>query len=522
MTPLLQDAPGTTKRKAVWHKGGSRKRLWGVLMVAGAVLLIALVLAAAKWPFTQARVIAELQDGLSGKLKFGRFHQTYFPHPGCVAENVVLTNYGNLANAAPITISKLTIQGSFAGLFTQHVPVMRAEGVHVTARSARDFAGWKSVERKSKAVIDRLIISGSVLEFSRGEEGKALKFEISELGLQNPNGAGPIQFDTVIQNPEPPGEVRASGSLGPWKSDSPAQTPLVGSYSFRHAKLGVFHAIAGTLSSDGNFEGTLQQLQVSGQTDTPDFEVTNTGHKMHLATEFRARVNTRNGDVVLEQVMARLGKTNVASAGSIAGRPGEKGKMTALNLGVRSGRIQDFLYLFLRDDVPPMNGVFSFKGQATLPSGKEPFLQRLQMEGDFGIGDATLTNSATQSKLEELSERAEGEKDEAPERTVSDLKGHVVLVQGSATFADLSFRVPGAVARLHGNYSLISYRIDLHGKVFTKASLSQATTGVKSFLLKVISPVLKKNRRGGGMLVLSITGVYPHPVYNTAPVPHSM
>jgi hypothetical protein len=98
------------------------------------------------------------------------------------------------------------------------------------------------------------------------------------------------------------------------------------------------------------------------------------------------------------------------------------------------------------------------------------------------------------------------------------LKGHVILRDGTASFSRLSFRVPGAVARLHGTYSLVSHRIDLHGRLSTKATLSQATSGVKSFLLKVVGPLLKKNHRGGGVVALSVTGIYPHPIYNTAPI----
>ena len=526
MNPMVKDAPKKSQKARFYDQRTksalTRKRLWLTLAVATVMLLAGLVLLEINWPFTRSQVIANLEDRMQGTVTIGKFHRTYFPHLGGVAEDVTFTGYGNLPNTAPITVRKLTIQGSFRGLFTKHVPVMRAEGAHVIAASAHAFSGWKSGQPKSKAVVDELIVAESVLEFSRGSGTQAMKFEIAELSVSNPGTDDVMRFETVLRNPMPPGEVRVSGSLGPWRADNLGQTPLSGIYSFRNANLGVFHGIAGTLSSEGSFEGIVQQLKVRGKTDTPDFEVTDTGHKIGLSTQFQARVNTGKGDVVLEQVTARLGKSGVNAQGSVAGRQGEKGKTTSLGLTSRSGRIQDFLYLFLKDRVPPMTGLFSFRGQAVLPPGKEPFTERIQLEGDFGVGDATLSNPTTQTKLEELSERAEAEKDDDPERVVSELKGHALLRQGIATFSRLSFRVPGAVARLHGTYSLISHRIDLHGRLSTKATLPQATSGVKSFLLKIINPVLKKNHRGGGVVALTVTGIYPHPDYKTVPIADPM
>lgn len=500
-------------------RGRPRRRFARLLILALAILFAALIIAVIEWPFTRKKVIADLADAMQGKVEIGRFHRTYFPHIGCVAEDVTFTGYGNLANSTPMTVRKLTIQDSIRGLFTHHVPVMRAEGVHLVAARADSFAGWGTTngKEKSPAVVDQLIITESVLEFSsKGAPG--LKFEIAELSLIDRGPRAPMQFAVVLRNPKPPGEVRASGSLGPWSSNNSGQTPVSGKYSFQHADLSVFHGIAGTLSSEGSFAGNLHELEISGKTDMPDFELTDTGHKVALSTQFRARVNTRHGDVVLEQVAGRLGRSGVESAGSIAGQPNQPGKTTDLNMAVPNGRIQDFLFLFLKEKVPPMNGVFSFRGRAVLPSGKEPFTRRVQLEGDFGVDNASLANPVTQGKLEELSERAEGQKGEAPERIVSDLKGHLVLRQGIASFSGLTFRVPGAKAKLHGTYSLLDYRINLQGRLFTEATLSEATTGVKSFLLKVISPVLKKNHHGGGVVALGVTGVYPHPVYKTTPV----
>lgn len=494
-----------------------KKWLRLTLILIGAVLLAGFALLAKNWPFTRSQVVANLEDSMGGHVEIGRFHQTWFPHPGCVAENVIFKGYGNLPNATPITVSKLTIQGSYRGLFTKHVPVLRAEGIHVIAPNAAYFSAWQRNPKSFNATIDEFIATGSVLEFSRGGAAP-LKFAISQLKLSRPDAHGVMRFETTIQNPEPPGEVRASGYLGPWKTPETRQTPISGSYSFIRANLGVFHGVAGTLSSDGSFQGTLEQLDVRGKTTTPDFEVTDTDHKMPLLTQFQVTVLTRNGDVVLKPVIARLGRSVVQTEGLVASKEGLKGKTVSLNLLLRDGRIQDFLFLFLNDRTAPMTGRFSFQGEAALPPQKQSFIRRVQLQGDFGIDAAQATNPVTQSNLDQLSESAEGEPNDVPERVVSDLKGHVVLHDGTATFSNLSFHVPGAKAKLHGTYSLLTHRIDLHGTISMQADLPKATKGVKSFLLKIINPFLKKNHHGGAKFPVSITGTYPNPVYKMDPI----
>lgn len=498
----------------------SRPKKWlrPTLILIGAALLVAFALLARDWPFTRSKVVADLEDALGGHVEIGKFQQTWFPHPGCVAKNVILKDYGNLPNPTPITVSKLIIQGSYRGLFTKHVPVLRAEGIHLIAPNASYFSAWQRSPKSPNAIIDEFIATGSVLEFSRGA-ARSLKFEISEFKLSHPDAHGVMRFQTTLQNPEPPGEVRASGYLGPWKTHDTRQTPIAGSYSLKRGNLAAFHGLAGTLSSQGSFQGTLEQLDVRGQTATPNFEVTDTGHKMSLLTQFQVTVITRNGDVVLKPVIARLGRSVVETEGQIAPKEeGQKGKTASLNLLLRDGRIQDFLFLFLKDPTAPITGRFSFKGEAALPPEKQPFTHKIQLQGDFGIDAAHATNPITQNNLDKLSERAEGEPEDTPEKIVSDLKGHVILRDGTATFSNLSFHVPGAKAKLHGTYSLLTHRIDLHGTLSMQADLPKATKGVKSFLLKIINPFLKKNLHGGAKFPVSITGIYPNPVYKMNPI----
>jgi hypothetical protein len=210
----------------------------------------------------------------------------------------------------------------------------------------------------------------------------------------------------------------------------------------------------------------------------------------------------------------------VISHGSVAHDPSAAGKIAALDLAVHSGRIQDLLLLFISEKQSPLNGVVSLKAKTIVPPGSKPFLQQLQMTGDFGIESALFTTEKTQQDLDKLSAaaRGEGNSPDDPENVVSDLQGHVVVKDGTATFTDLSFNVPGAKARLHGTFNLINHAVDLRGTLLMEAKLHQATSGIKSFLLKALDPFLKKNRRGGAVIPVSITGTYQHPSYNADPI----
>jgi AsmA-like protein len=493
-------------------------------LAVGVAMLVAALLAARNWPFTREKVAQDLAEATSSTVVITGFQPTYFPHPGCIAEGVTFRRGRNPQATPLISIQKLTIVGSFTGLLTQHVPLMRADGMHVVVPPFGTGQGWPQNKSQPNVVIGNFIANGSTLEFAHREPGKRpFVFAIHEFSIQDLGSGGAMRFQTALLNPQPPGEVRATGRLGPWRPNQPLQTPIAGSYSFQRADLGVFKGIAGILSSEGKFQGMLREMDVQGVTLTPDFEVTRSGHKFRLTTNFRAAVNGTNGDVVLREVSAHFWNTTVNSAGSIEGHAGEKGKTASLDLAVREGRIQDILFMFVREPRPPLTGIVSLTAKTTIPPGPRPFLQKVELQGDFGIDDARFTNSNTQQTVDKLSERARGEKkddkdnkyEDDPENVLSDLKGHVVLKNGTATFTHLSFGVPGAIVTLHGTYDLISQRIDLHGILQMQAKLSDATSGVKSFLIKALDPFLKKNRPGVPVPV-SITGTYSHPSYKVS------
>jgi hypothetical protein len=218
-------------------------------------------------------------------------------------------------------------------------------------------------------------------------------------------------------------------------------------------------------------------------------------------------------------VNANFRQTNILTQGSVAGESGRPGKTMLLTIASRDGRIQDLLLLFTKSPQAPMSGTISFKAKASVPPGKDPFLKKLEMQGDFGIDAGSFTKSDTQQGVNSLSHGALGEKkqktddDDSDARNVlSDLKGHVLLKNGVATFSDLSFGVPGALAQMRGTYDLIGEKIDLHGTLKTKAEVSKTTHGIKSLMLKVLDPLFK-NKPEGYLAPVRIAGTYDHPEF---------
>ena len=484
-----------------------------VIFLVGAIVLLR------TWPFTEANMVTELEEATSSHVRIGDFHRTYFPHPGCIADAVVFRRGSNPENQAVMEVERITVVGNFLGLFTKHLALIELRGAHATFPPYGTGENWKPTE--SKIVVDKLIANDAWLEFlSRAKNGKPTRFSVHAFSAQHLASRDPMKFEVRLANPVPPGEITVSGSFGPWGMDNLGNTPVSGSYLFRQADLGVFGGIGGTLSSNGKFGGNLESITVEGSTATPNFEIHGSSHEEDLKTNFKADVDSSNGDVTLQMTSAHLRQTTVITQGTIAEHPDKDGKRAALEFAIHNGRIQDLLLLFVSDKKSPLTGSVSLKAKTIVPPGDEPFLKKLKMKGDFGIDDVLFSKEETQDSVGKLSASARGKvsEDEDPEHVVSNLQGQVTVQDGIANFSKLSFRVPGALAHLHGTFDLITEKIDLHGMLLMEATLPRATSGVKSFLLRAVDPFLKKNRHGGAKFPVSITGTYQKPEYRADPI----
>lgn len=509
-------------------------------------MCVLVIVVAIKSPFTQGKVAQSLEETVRAKVSFGKYRMTYFPHPGCVAENVTFTREGGAKNIPSlVTVQRLEIESHYADMIVRpgYVALVKLNGLHVQIPPRGVNAGSPtSPQSESTNVrVGEIVADGAVLEIGRANNMPPLKFEMHSLTVRSFAHNSEWSYQVSMKNAEPPGEIISKGKFGPLNLEQVEATPLSGEYTFQQADLSVFDGISGTLSSTGEFSGKLGEVAVHGTLDIPDFAVVRSKHNVHVTSRFNASVNGTNGDVFLKQIQASFLQTSVAASGSVAGKPGQNGKTTTVDVELNNGRIQDLLVLLASTKHAPMNGATSFKAHVTiLPLGR-PFLKELVIRGDFGVDQAAFRKPSRQEQVDELSERARGEKKgkdkgkdqskepdkqeskndsnakadpagDDPENIVMNLRGHLELRDGVAKFSELTFDVPGASARMNGTYNLENEQIDFHGALKTEAEISQDTTGIKSALLKPLNPLFKKKKAGADIPV-KMTGTYHDPKF---------
>ncbi len=485
-----------------------RKTLLIVALVAAAVLCVAAVLCLKYWPFSERAVREDLAEAADSSVTIRSYHPTYFPSPGCILEGIEFRHGTNQFRL--ITIDKLIIEGSFSGILTHHVP-------RITAVGARIFippfgTNTKFHSQHSALVVDELVANGTKVEFTSDDPPKhPLLFDVHEALLRSVRWGSPIRYRLKFHNPDPPGEISTEGAFGPWADGHPQDTPMSGTYTFEHADLGVYGGIAGILGSAGKFDGAFQHINVSGATDTPDFVVTSGGHRHNLTTRFDAYVDATRGDTFLNHVEARFGRTTLIAQGSIAGSPGKRGKVADLRFTSRHGRIEDILGLFVTANRSPMSGDMSLVARAQVGHGDQPFLERVKLDGKFGIDEGAF-KPETQKNVNALSAGARGENKDDPETVLTDLKGTVDLSGGVAYFHDIEFGVPGATAHLHDTYNILNHRINLHGEMKVDTKISKTSSGVKALLLKIMDPLFRKKKKGE-IVPVHILGTYEKPQF---------
>lgn len=358
--------------------------------------------------------------------------------------------------------------------------------------------------------VDKIICTDTKLVLETSKPGKKpLVFEIGSLTLTDVGAKKPFNYEAVLVNPKPVGEIRSTGHFGPWQDDNPRDTPVSGSYEFSHADLSSIRGIGGMLSSTGRFGGTLGNIAVDGVTDTPDFRLDVSGHPVALHTEFHATVDGTTGDTWLNPVKARMLRSTFVATGSVTRTEGVPGHDTELNVVMDRGRIEDILLLGVKTSPSLLTGGLVMKTRISLPPGAMSVSKRLRMQGTFAVRNATFSNVAMQKKINDLSMRAQGKAEVANVTGVaavtSAMSGNFSLANAELQVSDLHYEIPGAQLKMDGSYGLDTSAFELHGTVRTEATASQMTTGWKSMLLSPFDSLFKKN--GAGLEVpVRVTG----------------
>jgi AsmA-like C-terminal region len=494
------------------------------VLVLAAVGLFVLAL---HWPFSRQKVTEDLQDDFHGRVTFQRFRTTIFPHPGCVAEGVTLVRARAGDDFPPFaSAQKLIIRAHYLDFLLRpgYVAHIEVQGLQIHIPPRGTMMSEEGNQNPSSTRVGEVVANNAVLEIAR-QKAKPLRFEIRALTLNEVSRKDGFTYDVAFLNALPPGEIQSRGHFGPWNSGDPGQTPVSGTYKFERADLGVFGGIEGDLTSHDSFRGTLDKIEAHGSVEIRDFKTRRAARGAPIESKYDSLVDALNGDVQLEHVETTIVKTNVLARGGVQGTSRLPGKTTSVDLNTSSGRIQDLLRLFIKEPQSPIVGKISFRAHATVPPEGRPFEQEVVVVGDFGVDEGHFTKLKTQEEIDNLSERARGKKvddkdkdknqgdddENNASRAIADLRGHVELRNGVATFTNISFMVPGAIAYMHGTFSLVNEKIDFHGVLKTDAEFSKVGGGgIKSIFLKPFDAIFKK-KSAGAEIPVKLTGTYSHP-----------
>jgi hypothetical protein len=419
----------------------------------------------------------------------------------------------------PMFINRVQVSG-----LSIHLPPkqQRAELPHFDQSGAS--SGSPGAIKIQVAEID---IDRASLVLGTNKPGKIpLDFDIGKIRLTSVAPGRPMNFHAILINPKPVSNIDSTGQFGPFDADDPGNTPVDGDYSFSHADLSTIKGIGGMLESTGHYAGQLDNIEVDGETTTPDFHLTLAGHPVPLHTKFHAIVDGLNGDTHLQPVDAWLAQTHIVARGDVVRVPGRPGHDIRLDVTVGPGRIQDLLQLAVKTEPPLMTGQAQLHTSFELPPGPESVTSKLQLKGSFTISGAHFSNDKFQSAVDQLSLRGQGKANEAnQERSAlkdgnadgaqaadigSEMHGDFLFLNDQLTVSGLDYQVPGADIAMNGVYSLDGQTFDFHGVARLQAKVSQLVTGWKSILLKPVDPFFAKNG-AGTQVPIAITGTRSDP-----------
>jgi hypothetical protein len=532
-------------RLLTWVGGGL---LAALALVAGVVL----VLAHRAEPLLRARIVQGLSHRFHARVELDSFHLTL--RDGLWAEG------NGLRIWPPVSVIGVAVPGSEApdaplirlAEFRFHAPldyksgkairisVVQLQGLEVDvpprphfehgAQPAKAAAGEDAgLAKRGMGLlhfnVESIECTGAHLTVETSKPGKLpLKFAIAHLSLTGVS-SGAMGFEAELTNPRPEGTIHTSGNFGPWVVEDPGETPLAGDYRFEHADLGGFKGIAGILSSTGHYEGTLREIVVDGQTDTPDFRLTHFGMALALHTKFHARVDGTNGDTWLEPVEATLGNSHfwvrgkiVHVAPAVNGGSGPRfgGHDIALTVNVDRGRMEDFLRLASRSGTPLLTGALTMKAGLEIQPGPVPVHERLKLAGKFALDDAQFKSAKIQGRIAELSARGLGRPKDTTATGKADVRstmtGSFQMADGIVTLPALEYTVPGAVIDLKGSYGVDGGKLNFAGTAKMQATVSAMVGGWKGLLLKPVDRYFEKNG-AGTMVPIHIDGTRENPQF---------
>ena len=501
-------------------------------LILASCLLFAMGGAVLLWEVRPGRVrerlMAALSERFGGHVDTSSLEISVFPRPTITGMGFTL-RLGDRTDLPPLfAVSSFAASAPLRGLLGRqlHLRNVTLEGheIHVPPGGLRSAVASPEskehvphAESPSPILIDEIVSRDARLEIApRTADRLPRVFEIHDLvmhGFGLPEGA---RFEGGVTNAIPRGRVETSGTFGPWHTDAPRLTPIRGEFVFKNANLNDIPGISGILSSVGQYRGSLERIEVDGQTETPDFSIDLAGQPVPLSTHFKVIVDGTNGDTWLDRVDARLGESNIVASGAVVRTRDVKGRHVALDVQILQARIEDLLRLAVKANKPPLTGRVDVTTTVLLPAGSQDVIDRLNLDGRFNLAQARFTNLNLQQRITALSRRARGNEDDQPidggSSVVSNVRGRFVMRKARLEFKELRFTIPGAEVQLAGTYDLHREELDFQGDVLVDASLADMTSGFKSLLARLAQPFFRRPG-GGSKLPIRISGPRSKPQF---------
>jgi hypothetical protein len=511
---LAEPRPGPSRHRKLVR--------WFIGIVGGTLVGLWIALAAvSRAPVLQQRLIEALDEHMDADVQLEGFTVDSFPTLKIHGDNLKLRLKGQQQAAPFIEIRHFEVSGGLFGLLRRQkrFRTVELEGLRITipprTRDDKEAGKRAATTVEGPVLIDHVVAKDAQLVLVAKDPRKEPKvWSIHNLDLEDVGFDRAMPFEATLTNPIPKGEIATTGKFGPWVKGDPGLTPLGGKYAFNKADLNTIKGIAGTLTSTGEFSGELQEIEVKGKTSTPNFSLDIGGTAMPLETTFHAVVDGTNGNTYLKDVKATLGETHIETSGAIESRPGIKGRFIALDMAIRSGRIQDVLHLAMKGSKPPMLGLIALQAKMLLPPGEGKVWDRLDLAGRFVLENAAFTDPQVQEQIAMLSRRAQGKKPtDDVGKIQSDMRGSFKLHDGVMTLNPFGFSVPGADVQISGTYGLRSEQLAFKGDLLMAASVSQAAGGIKGFFLKPFDPLFRDEKTKGSRIPIVISGPREKPKF---------
>jgi hypothetical protein len=488
--------------------------LLGVLVAAGMALLLGVAVLSSDWATrrTARELVRIIEARLDADAELQEVTMSIFPRLSIRGRGLTLIRHGTDERLPFIRVDRFHASGSLLGVLRRSIAFVEVEGFQIDVARGRKPEG-AGLREAHDLEIDEIKATGGLLRILPDDPEKLpLNFDLDTVTFRDFSFDHAGRYTAQLTNPKPKGVIRSSGWFGPWNSYAPRSTPLSGDYEFTQARLNTIKGIGGTLNSTGSFEGVLEHINVKGMTATPDFQLDLAKQPVNLDTRFVAVVDGTSGDTHLEEVDATLGKTHILAMGSIAGARGAKGRTISLDVSA-NGRFEDFLRLAVKGQKPVMRGGIDLKTALVIPPGDVDVVQKLQLRGSFKIRRGQFTSDTVQDKVDELSRRGRGEpENESVSNVLADFGSNFALTNGRLDLPKFQFAVEGAKVALGGNYRLPTQQLDFEGSLILDAPLSKTTTGFKSFLLKVVDPLFRKDGVGT-VLPIVVSGTVDQPSF---------